>query len=120
MRDPRASSDLDSVEPVAAGLGEDEGFGELESDELAAEAARGRTLDGELAAELEHRAARTRAISGSYLHGLGRRARMPEAVEQVLVREAIAGDPKARGALVEAFLPLIASVARNYRSSRQI
>jgi RNA polymerase sigma factor (sigma-70 family) len=101
-------------------LDELEGFGELESGEIAAEAARGRALDSELADELEHRAATTRSIPDGYLHELGRRARMPDSVEQVLVREAIAGDPKARGALVEAFLPLIGSVARNYRSSRQI
>jgi RNA polymerase sigma factor (sigma-70 family) len=120
MRKPATSSDLDPVEPIAVRVDELDVLGELESGEIAAEAARGRTLDRELANELEHRAATTRAISGGYLHELGRHARMPEGVEQVLVRQAMAGDPVARGALVEAFLPLIGSVARNYRSSRQI
>jgi RNA polymerase sigma factor (sigma-70 family) len=45
---------------------------------------------------------------------------MPSGVERTLVREAMAGDPEARAALVEAFLPLIGSVARNYRSTPRI
>jgi RNA polymerase sigma factor (sigma-70 family) len=51
---------------------------------------------------------------------LGQRARLPQASEQRLVREAVGGDPRARAELVEAFLPLIGTVARNYRASQQI
>lgn len=106
---------LDRSEPTP-----DEGFGLEESGAIAAEAARGRALDRELASELEHRAATTRAVSRRYMHELGQRARMPSGVERTLVREAMAGDPEARAALVEAFLPLIGSVARNYRSTPRI
>ena len=96
------------------------GFGERESGEIADEAARGRALDRELTDELEHRAATTRAVSSGYLHDLGRRSRVPPGIEQILVREALGGDSNARGALVEAFLPLIGSVARNYRTSQHV
>jgi RNA polymerase sigma factor (sigma-70 family) len=109
------SDGLDRRRPTS-----DEGFGLEESRAIAAEAARGRALDRKLASELEHRAATTRAVSRRYMHELGQRARMPSGVERTLVREAMAGDPEARAALVEAFLPLIGSVARNYRSTPRI
>lgn len=99
---------------------EPHGFGEEESDTIAAEAARGRELDRRLADELDQRVAATPEPSSVYIRGLGRRAPMPVEAERALVREATAGDLRARAALVEAFLPLIGSVARNYRSTRQI
>jgi RNA polymerase sigma factor (sigma-70 family) len=95
-------------------------FGDLESGQIATEAARGRTLDRRLADQLQHRPATTTPVSAGYLHGLGRRARPAADAERTLVGEAIAGDRDARAALVEAFLPLIGTVARNYRSSAQI
>jgi DNA-directed RNA polymerase sigma subunit (sigma70/sigma32) len=98
----------------------EKGFGLEESGAIAEEAARGRALDRELADELEHRAATTRAVTGRYIHALGQRERMPSGAEQALVRAARAGDPDARAALVEALLPLIGTVARNYRTSRKI
>jgi RNA polymerase sigma factor (sigma-70 family) len=45
---------------------------------------------------------------------------LPASVERELVRAAVAGDRDARAALVEAFLPLIGSVARNYRASQRV
>jgi RNA polymerase sigma factor (sigma-70 family) len=97
-----------------------EGFGLDESGAIAAEARRGRARDRKLVSELEHRQATTTELSTPYMFELGQRARLPEASEQRLVREAVGGDPRARAELVEAFLPLIGSVARNYRASHQI
>jgi RNA polymerase sigma factor (sigma-70 family) len=50
----------------------------------------------------------------------GRERRLPPALERQLVRGAKDGDADARGKLIEAFLPLIASVARLYRHSTTI
>jgi RNA polymerase sigma factor (sigma-70 family) len=120
MGDSAADSGHELVDERPGLLGAAEDFDRRESSEIAAEAARGRALDRELTEQLEHRAATTRAVSSGYLEQLGRHGRMPAGVEQVLVRDAIAGDPAARGALVEAFLPLVGGVARNYRASSQI
>lgn len=98
----------------------DEGFGLEESGAIATEAARGRTLDRQLADELEHRASTTRAVTSRYIHELGQRAPMPPGAEEVIVREAREGDPDARARLVEAFLPLIGAVARNYCTGSQV
>jgi RNA polymerase sigma factor (sigma-70 family) len=97
-----------------------EGFDLDESDAIAAEARQRRARDRKLVSELEHRQATTTELSTPYMCELGRRARLPQASEQRLIREAVAGDPRARAELVEAFLPLIGSVARNYRASHQI
>jgi len=51
---------------------------------------------------------------------LGTRPRLPVAVEGRLIRAAQAGHRRAREELVEAFLPLIAGVARVYRASETI
>jgi RNA polymerase primary sigma factor len=97
-----------------------EGFTVEESEAIASEARRGRSLDRALAQHLEHGDSTARAVSSGYIHDLGQRARLPASVERRLVQEAIDGSREARAQLVEAFLPLIGSVARNYRSSRQI
>jgi RNA polymerase sigma factor (sigma-70 family) len=60
------------------------------------------------------------AASSSYLDELGRRPVLPKGIERELVVAAQGGDQGARARLVEAFLPLIASVARLYRESPQI
>jgi RNA polymerase sigma factor (sigma-70 family) len=91
-----------------------------ESSAIAVEARQGRALDRELVSELEHRQATTAELSIPYMFELGQRARLPQASEQKLVREAVAGEARARAELVEAFMPLIGSVARNYRASGQI
>lgn len=95
-------------------------FGAAESTAIAAEAKRGRELDRELVGELEHRHSTTAELSGAYVHQLGQRARLPASAEARLVRAASTGDAEARAELVEAFLPLIGSVARNYRATKQV
>jgi RNA polymerase sigma factor (sigma-70 family) len=97
-----------------------DGFSVEESDAIASEARRGRELDRALARRLDHAESAQRAVSSGYVHGLGQQARLPVSVERRLVEQALAGDRHARAQLVEAFLPLIGSVARNYRSSRQV
>jgi RNA polymerase sigma factor (sigma-70 family) len=69
---------------------------------------------------LGHRRLGGETSSASYLRDLGDRPRLPAAVERRLIDAAQAGDRRARGELVEAFLPLIAGVARVYRSSPTI
>jgi RNA polymerase sigma factor (sigma-70 family) len=95
-------------------------FDTAESDAIAAEARRGRELDRALVDELEHRQSTTPAVSSAFIHRLGHRGRLPAQTEQRLARAALAGDATARAELVEAFLPLIASVARNYRTTPQV
>jgi len=96
------------------------GFDADESDAIAAEAHAGRELDRELAGELDRRPASGTSPSGDYMRRLGQRLRLSPAAEQQLVRAAIAGDRRARADLVEACLPLIGAVARNYRASSQV
>jgi RNA polymerase sigma factor (sigma-70 family) len=96
------------------------GFSVDESVAIADEAARGRALDRRLTDELEQRGATTRPVSGGYIRRLGQSGPLPDGVERDLVSAAVAGDRDARAALVEAFMPLIGSVARNYRVGGQI
>lgn len=96
------------------------GFDAAESSAIAEEARRGRALDHELVGGLEHRQATTSDVSSGYVRELGGRARLPQSAEQRLVRAAVTGDARARAELVEAFLPLIGSVARTYRTSREV
>ncbi len=104
---------------VADDGGEDV-FGVEESSAIVAEARRGRALDRELASELDHGEPTSRRVTSTYVHGLGRRARLPASLENRLVRAASAGDRAAKAELIEAFLPLVGSVARNYRTSAHI
>jgi RNA polymerase primary sigma factor len=97
-----------------------DGFDREESAALADEARRGRELDRELAGELEQLEAAISPLSSAYIQELGERGPLPPAAERRLLRDALAGDAAARAELVEAFLPLIGSVARNYRASRQV
>jgi RNA polymerase sigma factor (sigma-70 family) len=97
-----------------------QGFSSEESGAIVSEAQRGSALDRAIARRLEHRPSTADAVSRSYIQDLGQRARLPAAVERQLVAKAIDGDRDARGQLVEAFLPLVGSVARNYRNSPQI
>jgi len=91
-----------------------------ESEGLASESRAARALDQQLARGLRHRRLGGQTSSADYLRELGDRPRMPVALERQLVEAAQAGDRRAREQLVEAFLPLIASVARVYRSSPTI
>ncbi len=98
----------------AGGVPADTGF---EHEQLQAGAARNRALDRDLARALG-RPEPARAVAGpAYLRGLGRRPALPAAAERELVARAQAGDVQARAELVERYLPLVASVARIYRSS---
>jgi RNA polymerase sigma factor (sigma-70 family) len=101
------ASDTDSITPE-------------ESDGLAGESRAARTLDQQLASGMRHRRLGGETSSAGYLHELGGRPRMPAAVERRLVEAAQAGDRRAREQLIEAFLPLIAGVARVYRGSPTI
>jgi RNA polymerase primary sigma factor len=91
-----------------------------ESDRLQTESRDARALDQELAGEMRHRRLGGETSSAGYLRDLGDRPRLPSSVERRLVAAAQAGDRRAREELVEAFLPLIASVARVYRGSPTI
>src|SRR5690348_16599902 len=91
-----------------------------DSELLQAESRAARALDQELAAGLRHRRLGGETSSGDYLRDLSDRPRLPAAVERRLITAAKAGDRRAREELVEAFLPLIAGVARLYRGSRTI
>jgi RNA polymerase primary sigma factor len=53
-------------------------------------------------------------------HEPGRRPQLPLALERELVLAARAGDEEARDALIDAFMPLVASVARIYRGSTAV
>jgi RNA polymerase sigma factor (sigma-70 family) len=77
-------------------------------------AQRGREADRELANALGMPGPSGRAATAGYLDELDRRPQLPRDLEQRLVAAAKAGDADARARLVEAYLPLIASVARNY------
>src|SRR5579859_7474537 len=84
---------------------------------LAAAARVGRAADRELAIALDRPRPGGRDTSAGYLERLGGGPVLPTAVEGTLVALAQSGDQRARAQLVEAFMPLIASVARLYRES---
>jgi RNA polymerase primary sigma factor len=91
-----------------------------ESERLASESRAARTRDQQLAGDLRRRRLGGETSSAGYLRELGERPRLPAATERRLVAAAQAGDRRAREELVEAFLPLIAGVARVYRGSATI
>ena len=91
-----------------------------ESKLLQAESEQARGLDRQLAGELQRPQPGGATSSAGYLRELSDRPRLPAGVERRLVGAAQAGDRRAREELVEAFLPLIASVARTYRGSETI
>lgn len=91
-----------------------------ESDRLATESREARVLDQQLAGDLGQRRLGGETSAAGYLRDLGDRPRLPVAVERRLIEDAQAGDRRAREELVEAFLPLIAGVARVYRGSEMI
>jgi len=90
----------------------------IEHDEqLQADAWRGRRLDRDLARELGRPEPTAALADGGYLRRLAARPALPVATERDLVVRAQQGDGAARAQLVEAFLPLVGSIARTYRSS---
>jgi RNA polymerase sigma factor (sigma-70 family) len=91
-----------------------------ESERLARESRAARTRDQRLARDLRRGQPGGAPSSAGYLRELGERPRLPATTERRLVAAAQAGDRRAREELVEAFLPLIAGVARVYRGSETI
>jgi RNA polymerase primary sigma factor len=91
-----------------------------ESERLQTESRDARVLDQQLADEIRHRRLGGETSAAGYLRELGDRPRLPGSLERRLVEAAQAGDRRAREELVEAFLPLIAGVARVYRGSPAI
>lgn len=91
-----------------------------ESERLASESRAARARDRQLAGDLRRRQPIGATSSAEYLRDLGKRPRLPAGIERRLVVAAQAGDRRSREELVEAFLPLIASVARVYRGSETI
>jgi RNA polymerase primary sigma factor len=91
-----------------------------EGEGVAASATRSREADRELAVALRRRQPSGRAATVGYLDELGRRRAAPAAQERELVAAAQTGDAAARARLVEACMPLIASVARVYRDSPRV
>ncbi|MDQ4048669.1 MAG: RNA polymerase sigma factor RpoD/SigA [Actinomycetota bacterium] len=88
-----------------------------EVEAIATEGRRRRLLDQQLAGFLDQRRPTGRAATSSYLHEVAGRPRLSPALERRLVMAAKRGDRAARARLIEAFLPLTASIARIYRNS---
>jgi RNA polymerase primary sigma factor len=91
-----------------------------EGEQLIASASRSREADRRLAAALRRAEPAGPATTAGYLESLGRRPQLDPDAERELVIAAQGGDAAARGRLVEAFMPLIASVARVYRDSPRV
>ena len=97
-----------------------ERFSPEETEAIETAAWRQRLLDRELAGLLAEREPTARAATSRYLHELGARATLQPAEEHELVLAAKRGDATAKERLIEAFLPLIASMARIYRSTEAV
>jgi RNA polymerase primary sigma factor len=108
---------LDECDEMAAGSDQ---ITHDESERLQSESRAARALDQDLAAGLRRRRLASETSSAGYLRDVSDRARLPAGVERRLIDAAQAGDRRAREELVEAFLPLIAGVARVYRGSQTI
>jgi len=93
---------------------------EAESETIQTGSLDARGLDQQLATELRSGQLEGPTSSAAHLRELGERPRLPLATERRLVQAAKDGDRRAREELVEAFLPLIAGVARVYRGSPSI
>jgi RNA polymerase primary sigma factor len=108
---------LDECDEMAAGSDQ---ITHDESDRLQSESLAARALDQDLADGLRRRRLAGETSPAGYLRDVSDRARLPAGVERRLIDAAQAGDRRAREELVEAFLPLIAGVARVYRGSQTI
>jgi RNA polymerase sigma factor (sigma-70 family) len=83
---------------------------------LREEIERGQALDRDLARDLGRPHPDRDLASPDFVESLERRAVLSEDEERALVARAQDGDAHAKARLVEAFMPLISSVARTYRS----
>jgi len=108
---------LDDFDEMAAGSDQ---ITHAESELLQSQSLAARALDQDLADGLRRRWLGAETSSARYLRDVSDRARLPAGVERRLIVAAQAGDRRAREELVEAFLPLIAGVARVYRGSQTI
>jgi RNA polymerase sigma factor (sigma-70 family) len=88
--------------------------------ELVESAGESRAADASLARALGRSAPQGEELSAAYLTSLGSRARLTPVEERRLILAAQAGDRRARATLVEAFMPLIGSVARLYRETVRV
>lgn len=123
--DARGTGDAPGVLEEALGAlvetGETAGeITELEGETLERESLQARADDRKLAAGLKRGHGGGPTSAAGQLHSLGQRPRLPLAAERRLIAAAKNGDQAAKQELVEAFLPLIAGVARVYRGSRTI
>jgi RNA polymerase sigma factor (sigma-70 family) len=107
---------LDTVARLAMSADADR-LSEHESETLEAESRDARGHDQQLATDLRRGTFEGPTSAAAQLQQLGDRPRLPVATERRLVQAAKDGDRRAREELVEAFLPLIAGVARVYRGS---
>lgn len=89
-------------------------------EQLISASARARWLDREIAERLDRRGPTGRPASREYLERLDARPVLTAEHERQLVIRAKRGDARARGELIEAFLPLVAATARNYRASAAV
>jgi RNA polymerase primary sigma factor len=112
-----ALNTLDEFDDMAAGSDQ---ITHDESELLQSESLAARALDQDLADGLRRRGLAGETSSAGYLRDVSDRARLPAGLERRLIDAAQAGDRRAREELVEAFLPLIAGVARVYRGSQAI
>ena len=95
-------------------------FSGVRGAELAESAGEARTADASLARALGRTVPQGEELSATYLAALGSRPRLTQAEERELIVAAKAGDRRARAALVEAFMPLVGSVARLYRETVRV
>jgi RNA polymerase primary sigma factor len=89
-------------------------------EQLISASVRARSLDREIAERLDRRGPTGRPASREYLERLDARPALTAEQERQLVMRAKRGDARARGELIEAFLPLVAATARNYRASAAV
>lgn len=78
----------------------------------------GHAADRQLAHDLGRPAPRRATEPGGYIDTLGFRPVLPAALERELVQRAQTNDVQARAELVAAYMPLIASAARTYRTGQ--
>lgn len=78
----------------------------------------GHSADRQLARDLGRPEPRRATTSGGYIDTLGQAPAAATQVEPALVARAQSGDAHARAELIEACMPLIAGVARTYRSDQ--
>jgi len=90
----------------------------LDREELPGEVSRGQLLDRDLARRLGRPEPDRSPVPAEYVESLVRRPVLHASIERELLAAAREGDAGARARLVEAYLPVIASMARLYRSGR--